>query len=110
MTDLQQKAHDWADLALRRFAYVTKRNQIAFETRVDRVLYAEVADVRATNARYADLASYVLSMGAPLSQLPGAQAFTFHEPIEGVILLVEGVAVEWCDRCNHGLAECGCPF
>jgi nucleotide-binding universal stress UspA family protein len=55
LTDLQQKARDRADLALRRFADVAKRNQIAFETRVDRVLYTEVADALATNARYADL-------------------------------------------------------
>ena len=32
------------------------RNQIAFETRVDRVLYTEVAEALATNARYTDLA------------------------------------------------------
>ena len=55
LTDLQQKARDRADLALRRFADVAKRNQIAFETRVDRVLYTEVADALATHARYADL-------------------------------------------------------
>ncbi|HSA80603.1 MAG TPA: universal stress protein [Geminicoccaceae bacterium] len=55
LTDLQQKARERADFALGRFADVAKRNQIAFETRFDRVLYTEVADALATNARYADL-------------------------------------------------------
>ena len=55
LTDLQQKARERADLALARFAEVAQRNQIAFETRVDRVLYTEVAETLATNARYADL-------------------------------------------------------
>ena len=55
LTDLQQRARDRADLALGRFADVAKRNLIAFGTRVDRVLYTEVADALATNARYADL-------------------------------------------------------
>ena len=41
--------------ALARFGEVAGRNQIAFETRVDRVLYTEVAEALATNARYADL-------------------------------------------------------
>ena len=45
-----------ADAALARFGEVAGRNQIAFETRVDRVLYTEVAEALATNARYTDLA------------------------------------------------------
>jgi nucleotide-binding universal stress UspA family protein len=55
LTDLQQKARERAELALGQFAAVAKRNQIAFETRVDRVLYTEIADALATNGRYADL-------------------------------------------------------
>ena len=55
LTDLQQRAREAADAALARFAEVASRNQVAFETRVDRVLYTEVADALATNARYADL-------------------------------------------------------
>jgi nucleotide-binding universal stress UspA family protein len=55
LADLQQKARERANLALGRFAEMAKRNQIGFETRVDRVLYTEVADALATNARYADL-------------------------------------------------------
>ena len=51
---LQQAARERADAALARFAEVAKRNQIAFETRVDRVLYTAMADVLATNTRYAD--------------------------------------------------------
>jgi len=55
LTDLQQRAREHADAALARFGEVAARNQIAFETRVDRVLYTEVADALTTNARYADL-------------------------------------------------------
>jgi nucleotide-binding universal stress UspA family protein len=55
MTTLEQEFRSRADAALARFATVAERNQIAFETRVDRVLYTEVADALATNARYADL-------------------------------------------------------
>jgi len=55
LTSLQQEMRTRADAALARFAAVAERNQIAFETRVDRVLYTEVADALATNARYADL-------------------------------------------------------
>ena len=53
---LQQHARERADAALARFAEVAARNQISFETRVDRVLYTAVADALSTNARYADLA------------------------------------------------------
>jgi nucleotide-binding universal stress UspA family protein len=53
---LHQRERQRADAALARFAEVAGRNQIAFETRIDRVLYTEVADALATNARYADLA------------------------------------------------------
>jgi nucleotide-binding universal stress UspA family protein len=55
LTSLQQELHARADAALARFAATAERNQITFETRVDRVLYTEVADALATNARYADL-------------------------------------------------------
>jgi nucleotide-binding universal stress UspA family protein len=53
---LQQRARERAEAALARFAEVATRNQISFETRIDRVLYTAVADALATNARYADLA------------------------------------------------------
>ena len=53
---LQRQARERADAALARFAEVAKRNQISFETRLDRVLYTAMADALATNARYADLA------------------------------------------------------
>jgi nucleotide-binding universal stress UspA family protein len=52
---LQQEMRARADAALARFGEVAGRNQIAFETRVDRVLYTEVAEALATNARYTDL-------------------------------------------------------
>jgi nucleotide-binding universal stress UspA family protein len=55
LTTLQQELQARAEAALARFAKVAERNQITFETRVDRVLYTEVADALATNARYADL-------------------------------------------------------
>ena len=55
LSDLQQRAREAADAALDRFTEVARRNQVAFETRVDRVLYTEVADALATNARYVDL-------------------------------------------------------
>jgi nucleotide-binding universal stress UspA family protein len=55
LTALQQEVRARADAALARFAAVAQRNQIAFETRVDRVLYTDIADALATNARYADL-------------------------------------------------------
>ncbi len=53
---LLQRARERAEVALARFAEVAARNRISFETRVDRVLYTEIADALATNARYADLA------------------------------------------------------
>jgi nucleotide-binding universal stress UspA family protein len=56
METLQQHARGRAEAALARFAEVTGRNQISFETRIDRVLYTAVADALSTNARYADLA------------------------------------------------------
>ena len=55
LDDLQRRVRERAEAALARFAEVAARNQIAFETRTDRVLYTEVADALATNARYADL-------------------------------------------------------
>ena len=56
LDSLQQRVGERAEAALARFAEVAGRNQISFETRLDRVLYTEVADALATNARYADLA------------------------------------------------------
>ena len=56
LDSLQQRTRERAEGALARFAEVAGRNQISFETRLDRVLYTEVADTLATNARYADLA------------------------------------------------------
>ena len=53
---LQRHAHERAEAALARFAEVATRNQISFETRIDRVLYTAVADALGTSARYADLA------------------------------------------------------
>ena len=53
---LQQHARERAEAALARFADLASRNQISFETRIDRVLYTAVAAALATNARYADLA------------------------------------------------------
>jgi nucleotide-binding universal stress UspA family protein len=55
LDSLRQRARERADAALARFAEVAARNQIAFETRIDRVLYTVVVDALATNARYADL-------------------------------------------------------
>jgi nucleotide-binding universal stress UspA family protein len=55
LTTMQWEARERADAALARFGEVAKRNQVAFETRVDRVLYTEIADALATNGRYADL-------------------------------------------------------
>ncbi len=55
LTTMQREARERADAALARFGEVAKRNQVAFETRVDRVLYTEIADALATNGRYADL-------------------------------------------------------
>ena len=56
MTDLQQRTRAEAEAALARFGEAARRSQVAFESRIDRVLYTEVADAVATNARYADLA------------------------------------------------------
>ena len=52
---LQQEMRARADAALARFAEVAGRNQVAFESRVDRVLYTEIAEALATHARYVDL-------------------------------------------------------
>src|ERR687890_1410477 len=56
MDTLQQHARERAEAALARFTEVAARNQISYETRIDRVLYTAVADALSTNARYADLA------------------------------------------------------
>src|SRR4029450_13259824 len=56
LDSLQQRARERAEAALARFTEVAGRNQISFETRIDRVLYTEVTDALATHARYADLA------------------------------------------------------
>jgi nucleotide-binding universal stress UspA family protein len=56
MNQLQQQARAQADAALAAFGQAARRNQIAFESRIDRVLYTEIADAVASNARYADLA------------------------------------------------------
>jgi nucleotide-binding universal stress UspA family protein len=56
MADVQQQSRAQADAALARFGEAARRNQIAFETRIDRVLYTEIAEAALTNARYADLA------------------------------------------------------
>ena len=55
LDSMQQRVRERAEAALARFAEVAGRNQISFETRIDRVLYTEVVDALATNARYADL-------------------------------------------------------
>jgi nucleotide-binding universal stress UspA family protein len=52
---LQQAADARAAAALAGFADAAKRNQIAFETRIGRVLYTAVADALVLHARYADL-------------------------------------------------------
>ena len=56
MSDLQRAGRARAEAALAGFSEAARRNRIAFEARVDRVLYTEAADAVATNARYADLA------------------------------------------------------
>jgi nucleotide-binding universal stress UspA family protein len=53
---LERQAGERADAALARFAEVARRNQISFETRIDRVLYAAMSEALATHARHADLA------------------------------------------------------
>lgn len=63
-----------------------------------------------TEARYDDLTSYIMQLGAPVSQLQGAQCFTFAEPIENVFLLVECLPIDWCGQCDTALANCTCPF
>lgn len=52
---LQRQARERADAALVRFAELAKRNQISFDTRVDRVPYTAMAEALATHARYADV-------------------------------------------------------
>lgn len=47
---LHQEARERADAALAAFAAAAKRNNLPFETRIDRVLYTELADAMATNA------------------------------------------------------------
>jgi len=56
MIELQREARARTDAALGRFGEAAARSRIAYETRVDRVLYTEIVDAIATNARYADLA------------------------------------------------------
>ncbi|MGH6901649.1 MAG: universal stress protein, partial [Geminicoccaceae bacterium] len=52
---LQRETGQRAEAALARFTEAAKRNQIAFETRTDRVLYTALAEALATHARYADV-------------------------------------------------------
>ncbi len=56
LTNLQQELRARAEAALARFGKVAAGNEVAFEGRIDRVLYTEVADALATHARYVDLA------------------------------------------------------
>jgi nucleotide-binding universal stress UspA family protein len=60
---LQHQMRERADAALARFTDAAKRNQISFETRTDRVLYAAMAEALATHARYADVV--ILGQGDP---------------------------------------------
>ena len=55
MREMLQGARERADAALARFTEVAKRNQISFESRVDRVQYTAMVEALATNARYADI-------------------------------------------------------
>ena len=52
---LQQGARERADAALDHFTEVAKRNQISFESRVDRVQYTAMVEALAAHARYADI-------------------------------------------------------
>lgn len=60
--------------------------------------------------RYDDLTSYVVQLGAPLSQLPGAGVLTFADPISDLVVLVETREIDWCGRCAESLENCCCPF
>jgi nucleotide-binding universal stress UspA family protein len=53
---LRKETGAQAEAALGRFTEEAKRNQISFETRTDRVLYAAQAEALAIHARYADVA------------------------------------------------------
>ncbi len=56
LTNLQQELRARAEAALARVAEVAAGSEVAFDSRIDRVLYTEVADALATHARYVDLA------------------------------------------------------
>jgi nucleotide-binding universal stress UspA family protein len=69
MNDLQRQGRERADAALADFGEAARRNRVAFEARLDRVLYTEIADAVLTNARYADLA--ILGQNDPDEPTPG---------------------------------------
>ena len=56
LTNLQQELRARAEAALARISELAAGSEVAFESRIDRVLYTEVADALATHARYVDLA------------------------------------------------------
>jgi nucleotide-binding universal stress UspA family protein len=55
MTTLQAEARERADAALARFTEAASRNQLTFDSRIERVLPTEGAEALVMHARYADL-------------------------------------------------------
>jgi nucleotide-binding universal stress UspA family protein len=52
---IASRAEDLANRKLARFSAAAERNQVAFETRIDRGFDVELADILSMHARYADL-------------------------------------------------------
>ena len=61
-------------------------------------------------SRYEEVQQYIEMFGSPLSEVPGAQAYTFADPIADLVLLVECTEVDWCGRCDQSLTDCSCVF
>jgi nucleotide-binding universal stress UspA family protein len=75
MEMLRRELGERADAALARFTEEAQRNQISFETRTDRVVFAAMAQALATHARYAD----VVILGQVDPDEPAASAFLPEE-------------------------------
>jgi hypothetical protein len=78
--------------------------EIRLDRATGRLLYAG-------NPRYDTLAQYIEQLASPLSQLSGAEVWSFYDPVNpNLTLLVECSPIDWCTRCDTSLDDCNCSF
>jgi hypothetical protein len=78
------------------------------EIRLDRTTGALLY---ASDPRYDTLAQYLEQLASPVSQLTGAQVWSFYDPLNPQLtVLVECEPIDWCRQCNESLDDCSCSF